>query len=89
MNKFLMRYKMLNLTPHNRLHVPNRLAMLAAVLLLVISAFGFDSRSEISSSGADASHSAISESVNNDDIDNDVTSKRRGLNLGSLLFRRG
>jgi hypothetical protein len=84
-----MRYKMLNLTPHNRFHVPNGLAMLAAVLLLVSSVVGFNSSSENSSSGADASHSVNGESVNSDDINDGVASKRRGLNLGSLLFRRG
>jgi len=51
-----MRYKMLNLTPHHRLHVPNGLAVLAAVLLLVISAANFNSSSETDPSGAKASH---------------------------------
>ena len=80
---------MLNLKPHHRLHVPNGLAMLAALLLLVSSVISFDASSEISSSGVDASHSVKTESIDNDDINDGVASKRRGLNLGSLLFRRG
>jgi len=80
---------MLNLVPHNRLHVPNGLAMLAAVLLLVSIVTGIGSSSEISSSGVDAGQSVKTQSVDSDDINDGVESKRRGLNLGSLLFRRG
>ena len=79
---------MLNLTPHHRLHVPNGLAVLAAVLLLVISAANFNSSSETDPSGAKASHAVTAESSETENIDDGIVSKRRGLNLGSLLFRR-
>ncbi len=79
---------MLNLTPHHRLHVPNGLAVLAAVLLLAISAANFNSGSEADRSGAKASHAVTAESSESESIDDGVVSKRRGLNLGSLLFRR-
>jgi len=79
---------MLNLTPHHRLHIPNGLAVLAAVLLLAISAANFNSSSEADPSGTKASHAVTVESSESENIDDGVVSKRRGLNLGSLLFRR-
>ncbi len=79
---------MLNLTPHHRFHIPNGLAILAAVLLLVSSVGGFNSDSEVYSSSVDAKSSVKVESADNDSIDA-VEQKRRGLNLGFLLFRRG
>lgn len=80
---------MLKLTRHHRFHVPNRLAILAAVLLLVSSAGRFNSASEVHSTRLEASPSANIESTENDSINDAVEQKRRGLNLGFLLFRRG
>lgn len=80
---------MLNLTPHHRLQVPNGLAILAAVLLLISSVVGFNSGFDINSPGTNASPAINVESSDNDDINDGVASKRRGLNLGFLLFRRG
>ena len=79
---------MLNLIPHHRLHVPNGLAVLAAVLLLAISVANFNSGSNTDPSGAKASHAATVESSESENINDGIVSKRRGLNLGSLLFRR-
>lgn len=79
---------MLNLTPHHRLHIPNALAAVAAVSLLITSVVGFNSESEIKANGMDASPSAKVENSDND-INDAVERRRRGLNLGFLLFRRG
>lgn len=80
---------MLNLTPHHRLRVPNGLAVLAAVLLLVSTVAGFHANSEIGSNGTDTSTIIKADSPDQDDMDDGVVSKRRGLNLGFLFFRRG
>ena len=80
---------MLNLTPHRRLHVPNGLAALAAILLLVSSVASFNSSSKIISSGDEASPAVKVESSESEGVNDGVTSKRRNLNLGFLLFRRG
>ena len=76
---------MLNLMPHNRIHIPNRLAIFAAVLLLISSFAGFDNDRSVHSVDAEATPS-----VKVDNSGSDTTEhKRRGLNLGLLLFRRG
>ena len=80
---------MLNSTPHRRFHIPDKLAMLAALLLLVISIANFNSESEVYTSGADTSPAVKVESTDNDSINDATEHKRRGLNLGFLLFRRG
>lgn len=79
---------MLNLTPHHRFHVPNGLAMLAAVMLLVSSVVGFETGPDMASSGLDSTPSVKAESTDTTEL-SDSVSKRRGLNLGFLLFRRG
>lgn len=79
---------MLNLTPHHRLHIPNGLAVLAAVLLLVSSVASFNSSSDTDLSGVEASRVLTVESSDSESINDGVANKRRGLNLGSLLFRR-
>jgi len=84
-----MRNEMLHLTPHHRLHIPNGLAVLAAVLLLVSSYAGHQSDQGADTSGKSSASSATVTSDDNDKVNDTVTSKRRGLNLGLLLFRRG
>ena len=79
---------MLHLLPHHRIHIPNGLAMLAALLLLVSSVAGYGTSQEIQSPGHDASHSAQIESNQGDSISDATGPKRRALNLGLLLFRR-
>jgi len=80
---------MLKLIPHHRIHIPNTLAMLAAILLLVSSVGVFNPESEDHSTSLNASPSTTAESAENDSIDDAVDQERRGLNLGFLLFRRG
>ena len=80
---------MMNLLPHHRLHIPNSLAIFAAVLLLVASVVGFETKQEIHSSGQEASTSIKVNTDTNDSISDSAEHKRRGLNLGLLLFRRG
>jgi len=79
---------MLNLLPHHRIHVPNTLAMFAALLLLVSSVTGFESYQEGYSSGPETASSPKVEATDGDSIDEAVENKRRTLNLGLLLFRR-
>ena len=76
---------MMKLIPHHRLHIPNVLAIAAAVLLLVSAVVGFETEQTVFSSGTEATPS-----VKADTDDNGVShQKRRGINLGLLLFRRG
>ena len=79
---------MLNLLPHHRLHIPNTLAMFAALLLLVSSVVGYESAQESHSSDQGITSSTKVEVTDGDSIDHVVENKRRGLNLGLLLFRR-
>ena len=80
---------MMNLLPHHRLHIPNSLAIFAAVLLLITSVVGFETRQEVISSGQDIITSVKAESAEKSSIGDTVKQKRRGLNLGLPLFRRG
>ena len=80
---------MMNLHPHNRFHIPNGLAMFADLLLLVSGVVGFDANPEVISSGKEIISSVKADSAEIDGIDDAVEHKRRGLNLGLLLFRRG
>ena len=80
---------MMNLLPHHRFHIPNGLAVFAALLLLVTSVVGFETNQEVFSSGQDVTPSIKVEINTNDSINDSAENKRRGLNLGLLLFRRG
>jgi len=84
-----VRNKMMNLLPHHRFHIPNSLAIFAAVLLLVTSVVGFETKQNIYSSDQEATPSTKVSTNTNDSISDSATHKRRGLNLGLLLFRRG
>ena len=79
---------MLNLKPHHKLHIPNGLAALAAILLLVSSVATYSLDSEIQSANVEAAPAVNIESADKDDVSASIEHKRRGLNLGSLLFRR-
>jgi hypothetical protein len=79
---------MMHLIPHNRIHIPNVLAILAAVLLLISSVAGVKTNQEIYSSGQEIKSSASIESKEDDSINDAVENKRRGLNFGLSLFRR-
>ena len=78
---------MMNLLPHHRLHIPNALAIFAAVLLLVTSVVGFESNQEAYSTGETVT-TPVKVNANDSSIDDSAEHKRRGLNLGLLLFRR-
>ena len=80
---------MMNLHPHNRFHIPNGLAMFAALLLLISSVVGFEANQEVYSSGQEIMSSVKAKNAENDSINDAAEHKRRGLNLGLLLFRRG
>jgi len=80
---------MMNLLPHHRFHIPNSLAVFAAVLLLVTSVVGFESRMAVNSSATDIITSVKAQSVEKPRANDTVQKKRRGLNLGLPLFRRG
>lgn len=79
----------MNLQPNQRFHIPNSLAVFAAVLLLVTSVVGFESRQEINSSGQNIINSVKAESAEKSRTNDTIQKKRRGLNLGLPLFRRG
>jgi hypothetical protein len=80
---------MMNLIPHHRIHIPNGLAMFAALILLVSSVIGFEANQDSHSAGQETMMSAKINSAKNDGIIDSAEQKPRGLNLGLLLFRRG
>ena len=80
---------MMNLFPQHRFHIPNSLAMFAALLLLVISVVGFESNHEVYSSGQETMTSAKVIKAEKNSVNAAAEHKSRGLNLGLLLFRRG
>jgi hypothetical protein len=79
---------MMHLLPHHRIHIPNGLAMFAALLLLISSATGFETNQEANSSAQELTSSANIETNKGDGINDAAEQKRRGLNIGLLLFRR-
>ena len=79
---------MMHLLPHHRIHIPNGLAMFAALLLLICSVTGFETNQEMYSSGQEVNSSEKVESNKGDSINDAAENKRRGLNLYLLLFRR-
>ena len=79
---------MLNLAPHHKIHIPNGLAVLAAILLLLSSAINTNSDAEIQLSGTDPAPVAQLESSKNNSVNTAAKHKRRSINLGHLLFRR-
>ena len=80
---------MMKLPLHRRLRIPNSLAMFAALLLLITSVTGFESNREVNPSAQETVNSAKTEDTGKHNVNDGVATKRRGLNLGFLLFRRG
>ena len=90
---------MINLYPHNRIHISNGLAIFAALLLLISSVVGFEANQENVSreAGLDQAYSSSqkiitpvkADSAENDSINDTAENKRHGIKLGLLLFRRG
>lgn len=62
--------------------------MFAALLLLISSVVGFGGNPDMQSSGQDINSQVKAESASGDGEIDAATHKRRGLNLGLLLFRR-
>ncbi len=79
---------MLNLLPHRRLHIPNGLAIFAALLLIGSSIVGYETTQGVYSSSQETRTSAKAENAETDRINDTVERKSRGLKLGLLLFRR-
>jgi hypothetical protein len=80
---------MLKLRLHQKFHIPNSLAVFAALLLLVSSIVGFESSPEIYSSAQEFKPTVESEAAETGRAKDVVEHKSRRLNLGLLLFRRG
>ena len=80
---------MMNLRPHHRIQIPNTLAIVAVVLLLITSTTGFGINQEASTSGQQITNSVKADSTGNENINTSASKKSRGLSLGLLLFRRG
>ncbi len=75
--------------PH-KFRIPDGLAILAAFLLLLSSTTGNNtSQAVYSATEGDTPVTTTDASSNQENIDAATVSKRRGLNLGFLLFRRG
>jgi hypothetical protein len=83
------RTAMLNLRPHHRIHIPNSLAVVAVLLLLIVSAANFVSVNDGVSPDQENSISTSTGSAASDNVINASGKKSRGLNLGLMLFRRG
>jgi hypothetical protein len=79
---------MMKLVPHHRRHISNRLAMVAAVLLLISTATGYDTTAELPSNAANATPSEKVDVDLSEDTNQTANQERRGLNLSLVLFRR-
>jgi hypothetical protein len=80
---------MLNLKPHRRIHIPNSVALLAVLLLLVSTAADIQSGPGEIASGQQSGISTNADSTRSSQVINAAEKKTRGINLGLLLFRRG
>ncbi len=80
---------MMNLRPHHRVHIPNTLAVVAGLLLLISSVSGYGINQEANDSGQQTTNSVKADNNGSESISTSASKKSRGLNLGLLLFRRG
>jgi hypothetical protein len=80
---------MLNLTPQHRIRIPDSVAVLAVLLLLVCSAAKIESGQEAISAGKESNIATKADSTGFDRVIDTAEKRSRGLNLGLLLFRRG
>jgi CHASE3 domain sensor protein len=80
---------MMNLRPHHRVHIPNTLAILAVVLLLISSVTSYGINQESNASSQQTTNSVKADNTGNESISTSASKKSRGLSLGFLLFRRG
>ena len=79
---------MMNLIHRHRTHIPNGLAVLAAVLLLVSSVYGVQSAQSAEPTAQQTVATTTTNTGGNAAGDDLGPRKRSGLNLGLLLFRR-
>jgi hypothetical protein len=80
---------MLNLTPQHRIRIPDSVAVLAVLLLLVCSAAKIETGQEAVSADQESSIATKAESAGIRRVIDTAEKRSRGLNLGLLLFRRG
>lgn len=80
---------MLNLRPHHRIHIPNSLAIVAVLLLLIASVANIEAVKDGISPGQESSISTNADGSARDNVINASGKKSNGLNLGLMLFRRG
>jgi len=79
---------MLNLLHHHRVHIPNGLAIFAAILLLASTAIGYRASPSAYITDQETVTTAKIE-ASESDMGGEVTQKKhRSLNLGLLFFRR-
>ena len=88
-NLRIIESEMMKFRPHNRVHIPNTLAIFAVVLLLISSVTGVGSSQETNASGQQITNSVKVDSAGDGNISTSANKKPRGLKLGLLLFRRG
>ena len=87
LNHHIGNSKMMNLLHRHRAHIPNGFAILAALMLLVSSVYGINS-TQTTDSTAQQTVAATTETGGSSAGEDLGPKKRRGLNLGLLLFRR-
>ena len=78
---------MMNLLHRHRAQIPNGFAILAALMLLVSSVYGVNS-TQTTDSTAQQTVAATTDTGGSTVSEDMGAKKRRGLNLGLLLFRR-
>lgn len=81
---------MLNLTPHRRFHIPNGLAVVAAVLLIGSSFVGINAAPKTTVAVSDCESDSVVMSIDKDIaiISDSVKQKGHVLKLGLQLFQR-
>lgn len=80
---------MMNRRPQYRVHIPNSLAIFAAVLLIISAVAGLETHQDANFSAEKTAISAKAGNAGDDSVNKATKIKSRGLNLGLLLFRRG
>jgi hypothetical protein len=80
---------MIHLLPHQRVKIPNSLAVVAALLLVTSSIVGFDSKPEMDTNERPTPSQVGTSNAGTDSINDAANKKARKINIGSLLFRRG
>lgn len=80
---------MMKFRPNYRVRIPNTVAILAVILLLISNVTGFENSQEASASGQQVTNSVKVDNAGNESISTSASKKPRGLKLGLLLIRRG